>query len=131
MGLDSGVKAALVPYMTGYESRNSHGEVQVDLKFHPQHHTFSMRLTTEEGTVRYNNIRLPESVREIVPVVAAKNQQNKNVFNVLKGVTVYPKCVVGDHAIETFSKYEMNIIMQAPLSAEDYERADRIMLLLI
>ena len=30
-----------------------------------------------------------------------------------------------------FSKEEMNIIMRAPLSAEDYQKADRIMLLLM
>merc|ERR1712228_246074 len=87
----------------GYEPRRSHGEIQVDLKFQSHHNTFSMRLTTEEGTVKYNNIRLPESMKQIVPVVAAQNQQNY-VFNVLKGITVYPKCVVGDHAVETFSK---------------------------
>merc|ERR1711915_543890 len=101
--LDSGVKTALVPYMTEYEPRRSHGEIQVDLKFQSHHNTFSLRLTTEEGTVKYNNISLPESMKQIVPVVAGQNQQNY-VFNVLKGITVYPKCVVGDHAVETFSK---------------------------
>merc|ERR1711915_584398 len=60
------------PEYTEVESRKSHNEVIVDLKFLPHLNAFNMILTTEEGTVKYHTIRLPTYVREVIPVVAAE-----------------------------------------------------------
>merc|ERR1711915_149335 len=60
--LDITIKTVLLPYMTEVESRKSHNEVIVDLKFLPHLNAFNMILTTEEGTVKYHSIRLPTYV---------------------------------------------------------------------
>merc|ERR1711872_97238 len=58
--VDVAVKTVLLPYMAEYETRESHNRVVVDLKFLPHLYAFNMVLTTEEGTVKYKHIRIPE-----------------------------------------------------------------------
>merc|ERR1711915_1159467 len=67
--LDVAVKTVLLPYMIEYEPRESHNKVIVELKFIPQLYTFNMVLTTEEGTVKYRNIRIPETLKEVIPMI--------------------------------------------------------------
>merc|ERR1719402_2214141 len=57
--MDVALKTVLLPYMTGYETRESHNEIIVDLKFVPHLKTVNMVLTTEMGTTKYHNIRIP------------------------------------------------------------------------
>merc|ERR1712243_179003 len=47
--VDVALKTVLLPYMTGYETRESHNEIIVDLKFIPHERTVNMVLTTEEA----------------------------------------------------------------------------------
>merc|ERR1712198_528094 len=99
--LDIAVKTVLLPYMTEVESRKSHNEVIVDLKFLPHLNAFNMILTTEEGTVKYHTIRLPTYVKEIIPVVAAE-QPIVEFISKIKGSPLYPECRIGDSVVKTF-----------------------------
>jgi len=99
--LDIAIKTVLLPYMTEVESRKSHNEVIVDLKFLPHLNAFNMILTTEEGTVKYHTIRLPTYVREVIPVVAAE-QPIVELISKIKGSPLYPECRIGDSVVKTF-----------------------------
>jgi len=99
--VDTGVKGVLIPYMTEYQSRGPRGEVKVDLQFHPHMNSLSLVLATEESTVRYNNIRLPEQVKEFLPATASYFP-NQHIVSLIQGASVYPKCTVGDHVVQTF-----------------------------
>merc|ERR1712126_338530 len=46
--LDVAVKTVLLPYMTEFETRRSHNEIVVELRFLPYLNAFNMVLTTEE-----------------------------------------------------------------------------------
>merc|ERR1712234_65831 len=83
--LDVAMKTVLLPYITEFESRKSHNEVIVDLKFLPHLNAFNMILTTEEGTVKYHSIRLPTYVKEVIPVVAAEQPIVEFIAKELEG----------------------------------------------
>merc|ERR1719334_2267008 len=57
--VDVAVKTVLLPYLSEIETRETHNRVIVDLKFIPHLYVFNMVLSTEEGTVKYENIRIP------------------------------------------------------------------------
>merc|ERR1719305_141654 len=69
--LDTAVKGALVPFMTEVESGRGRNEAEVELKFKPHMNTVDMTLTTEDETIEYRNIRLPEQLREVIPLTAS------------------------------------------------------------
>merc|ERR1711915_41934 len=49
----------------------------------------------------YSNIRLPEQIKEFLPVTAAY-YPNEHFVSLIQGSSVYPKCTVGDHVVQTF-----------------------------
>merc|ERR1711980_44119 len=114
----------LMPYISGIERRESHGEILVDLKFQPELNTVNMVLTTEEGTVRYHNIRVPQRLRKLLPFVASENS-SKQLVSVLRGAEVYSKCRVGDGVVKSFSNktytYELDDCYHV-LSAEHNQK---------
>jgi len=83
------------------ETRETHNRVIVDLKFIPHLYVFNMVLSTEEGTVKYENIRIPEPLREVIPVVATE-QPIVNLISTIKESPLYPVCRIGDNVIKTF-----------------------------
>jgi len=108
--VDSGVKAALVPYMSEYEGMGTRGEIKVDLKFVPEWNTVNMVLSTETGTIKYRNIRLPEQIREWVPV-RPTHYPHEYIFTSHKGNSVYPECRIGNHVVSTFSKKSYSYVL--------------------
>jgi len=101
--LEAGVKTVLLPYITGYESQSrTQGKIDVELKFQPEYNTFNMELRTEEGTMRYNNIRIPERLRNVFPVVASE-YKIENLISKLQGDRLYPLCRIGDGVVKSFS----------------------------
>merc|ERR1711872_14482 len=99
--VDVAVKTVLLPYMTEYETRESHNRVVVDLKFLPHLYAFNMVLTTEEGTVKYKHIRIPEPLREVIPVVATE-QPIVSTISFIKETPLYPVCRIGDSIVKSF-----------------------------
>jgi len=99
--LDVAVKTVLLPYMTEYETRESHNRVVVELKFIPQLYTFNMVLTTEEGTVKYEHIRIPESLKEVIPIVATEQPIVELISTIREG-PLYPMCRIGDNVVKSF-----------------------------
>jgi len=99
--LDVAVKTVLLPYMTEFETRRSHNEIVVELRFLPYLNAFNMVLTTEEGTVKYQSIHLPTYVKEIIPIVAAE-QPFVELISKIKGSPLYPECRVGGSVVKTF-----------------------------
>merc|ERR1719334_3082407 len=89
--VDVAVKTVLLPYESEIETRETHNRVIVDLKFIPHLYAFNMVLTTEEGTVKYENIRIPEPLREVIPVVATE-QPIVNLISTIKESPLYPVC---------------------------------------
>merc|ERR1711872_1073286 len=121
--LDVAMKTVLLPYITEFQSRKSHNEVIVDLKFLPHLNAFNMILTTEEGTVKYHSIRLPTYVKEVIPVVAAE-QPIVEFISKIKGSPLYPECRIGDSVVKTFDNSTilmnlMAVIMSLLLIAQD------------
>merc|ERR1712002_610962 len=99
--VDVALKTVLLPYMTGYETRESHNEIIVDLKFIPHERTVNMVLTTEEGTVKYHNIRIPTIIRDIIPVAVA-DQPIVELISSIRGSPLYPLCRIGDYVVKSF-----------------------------
>merc|ERR1719383_1429053 len=100
--VDTAVKALLLPYLSRSETTsNQHNQIEVELKFNPQLETVDMVLKEEEETNQYANIRLPEQVRNMVPLVASKSIQEQ-VIEKIEGGSVYPKCYIRDGAVKTF-----------------------------
>merc|ERR1711872_1108153 len=99
--VDVAVKTVLLPYMAEYETRESHNRVVVDLKFLPHLYAFNMVLTTEEGTVKYKHIRIPEPLREVIPVVATE-QPIVSTISFIKETPLYPVCRIGDSIVKSF-----------------------------
>merc|ERR1712121_17560 len=99
--LDVAVKTVLLPYMTEFETRRSHNEIVVELRFLPYLNAFNMVLTTEEGTVKYQSIHLPTYVKEIIPIVAAE-QPFVELISRIRGSPLYPECRVGGSVVKTF-----------------------------
>merc|ERR1719342_503208 len=100
--VDAAVKAVLIPYMTEMEYGQTSGPINVDLKFQPHLNTVNMILKTVEGTFRYNNIRIPEKVRLLLPFAASEYNKEK-LISTLQGASVYPKCRIGDHVVKSFA----------------------------
>merc|ERR1719383_1159435 len=100
--VDTAVKALLLPYLVRSETTpNQHNQIEVELKFNPQLETVDMVLKEEEETNQYANIRLPEQVRNMVPLVASKSIQEQ-LIEKIEGGSVYSKCYIGDGAVKTF-----------------------------
>merc|ERR1712033_57749 len=99
--VDVALKTVLLPYMTGYETRESHNEIIVDLKFIPHERTVNMVLTTEEGTVKYHNIRIPTIIRDVIPVAVA-DQPIVELISSIRGSPLYPLCRIGDDVVKSF-----------------------------
>merc|ERR1711931_176430 len=99
--IDVALKTVLLPYMTGYETRESHNEIIVDLKFVPHLKTVNMVLTTEEGTVKYHNIRIPTIIRDVIPIAAA-DQPIVELISSIKGSPLYPVCRIGNDVVKSF-----------------------------
>merc|ERR1712055_1252892 len=99
--VDVALKTVLLPYMTGYETRESHNEIIVDLKFIPHQRTVNMVLTTEEGTVKYHNIRIPTIIRDVIPIAVA-DQPIVELISSIRGSPLYPICRIGDDVVKSF-----------------------------
>jgi len=99
--VDVALKTVLLPYMTGYETRESHNEIIVDLKFIPHQRTLNMVLTTEEGTVKYHNIRIPTIIRDVIPIAVA-DQPIVELISSIRGTPLYPICRIGDDVVRSF-----------------------------
>merc|ERR1711976_908948 len=69
----------------------------------PEHNTFDMTLRSEQEEISYRNIRLPEQVRNVIPMVASSSPMKK-ISSSIKGSDVYPKCRVGNSVVESFDK---------------------------
>merc|ERR1711921_39286 len=99
--IDAALKTILLPYMTGYETRESHNEIIVDLKFVPHLKTINMVLTTEMGTTKYHNIRIPTIIKDVIPIAAA-DQPIVELISSIKGSPLYPMCRIGDDVVKSF-----------------------------
>merc|ERR1711970_177285 len=99
--VDVALKTVLLPYMTGYETRESHNEIIVDLKFIPHQRILNMVLTTEEGTVKYHNIRIPTIIRDVIPIAVA-DQPIVELISSIRGTPLYPICRIGDDVVRSF-----------------------------
>merc|ERR1711872_303419 len=69
--------------------------------FLPHLYAFNMVLTTEEGTVKYKHIRIPEPLREVIPVVATE-QPIVSTISFIKETPLYPVCRIGDSIVKSF-----------------------------
>merc|ERR1719339_505521 len=99
--LDTAVKGALVPFMTEVESGRGRNEAEVELKFKPHMNTVDMTLTTEKETIEYRNIRLPEQLREVIPLTAS-DRSGEELLAAIIGEPVYEKCTIGDEVVQTY-----------------------------
>merc|ERR1712240_867039 len=100
---EAGIKTVLMPYIASFEhSSQTHGQINVELKFQPQYNTFNMVLQSEQGTVRFHNIRVPENVQKMLPFVASE-YQTEQFISTLQGARLYPKCRIGHGVVQSFS----------------------------
>merc|ERR1719244_415500 len=109
--LDVAIKTVLLPYMTKLESRETHNRIVIDLKFIPHLYAVDMEVMTEEGTVKYHHIRIPETLREVIPLVATE-QPIVELVSRIKGSPLYPMCRIGEDVVMSFDnttyRYELD-----------------------
>merc|ERR1711946_77481 len=56
---------------------------------------------TEDETIQYRNIRLPEQLREVIPLTAS-DRSGEELLAAIIGEPVYEKCTIGDEVVETY-----------------------------
>merc|ERR1719187_1499479 len=109
--LDVAIKTVLLPYITKLESRETHNRIVIDLKFIPHLYAVDMEVMTEEGTVKYHHIRIPETLREVIPLVATE-QPMVELVSRIKGSPLYPMCRIGEDVVKSFDnttyRYELD-----------------------
>merc|ERR1712133_124700 len=85
--------------------------IVIDLKFIPHLYAVDMELMTEEGTVKYHHIRIPETLREVIPFVATE-QPIVELVSRIKGSPLYPMCRIGEDVVKSFDnttyRYELD-----------------------
>merc|ERR1712121_436244 len=100
--LDSAVKMGLMPFMSRVsQGNNNQNEVEVELMFNAEQNTMDMVLTTEQETIDYSKIRLPDQLRGIVPLTSTVRPEEK-IISTLFGSSAWGKCIVADEVVKTF-----------------------------
>ncbi len=88
--------------MTEYETSHGKNKIEVELNFDNESQTVDMVLITGEEEIKYKNIRLPEHLRNVIPIVASSNPSK--ISSAIIGADIYSKCKVGEGVVESFDK---------------------------
>jgi len=100
--LNTAIKAVLFPYVVkSNRSSTQHNTIEVDLQFKTHLETVDMTLMDEDGSTIYANIRLPERIQRVLPLIASQSLE-KQVMEKTLGGPMFPKCYIGDAAVITF-----------------------------
>merc|ERR1712142_1225806 len=100
--IDVVVKGVLAPYMTKYLPSHVINLVEIELDYHYEENSIDMILDTEEEKIRYQSIRIPENLSEIIRFIVRGGVINTS--RSLKDVSVNPRCRIGNHVVESFDK---------------------------
>ena len=109
--LDASLKVTLLPYITKIGGGNERNLIDVDLKFNPNRNTMNMELTTENESVQFSQIHLPEELKGVFPLRSTEKAR-KQVLSIIQGEPTMDRCTIGQTAIHTFDnstyRYELD-----------------------
>merc|ERR1711970_1658022 len=96
--IDVVVKGVLAPYMTSHVNN----QVEIELDYDYEENSVDMILVTEKEKIRYQSIRIPEKLSEIIRFIVRGGVINTS--RSLKAAAVNPRCRIGNHVVESFDK---------------------------
>merc|ERR1711922_25816 len=100
--IDVVVKGVLAPYMTKYLPSHVNNQVEIELDYDYEENSVDMILVTEKEKIRYQSIRIPEKLSEIIRFIVRGGVINTS--RSLKAAAVNPRCRIGNHVVESFDK---------------------------
>jgi len=105
--LNTMTKAVLFPYIYQITEAKESNKVVIDMKINEKVNTVSVEVMSPEETMVLKNIRLPEELREIVPLVSGQSPLEQS-YKALTGEPLYGKCVLGEGFVQSFDKKTYN-----------------------
>merc|ERR1711885_11804 len=105
--LNTMTKAVLFPYIYQITEAKESNKVVIDMKFNEKVNTVTLEVMSPEETLVLKNIRLPEELREIVPLVSGQSPLEQS-YKALTGEPLYGKCVLGEGFVQSFDRKTYN-----------------------
>jgi len=105
--LNTMTKAVLFPYIYQITEAKESNKVVIDMKINEKVNTVTLEVMSPEETLVLKNIRLPEELREIVPLVSGQSPLEQS-YKALTGEPLYGKCVLGEGFVQSFDKKTYN-----------------------
>jgi len=95
------LKEMLIPYQTSLSEIPSGDNINIDMQYNPAFNAITMSLASAETNATFENIRLPNYFRNILPWSAARGPA-EHIFQRLTGMSSYETCWLADGAVTTF-----------------------------
>jgi len=102
--INTAAKAVLFQYLTEIsEPSQQQNRINVRLNFDQKIKTVNVQVQSPRENVVFRNIRLPQSLQPVLPLIAGKNPV-ETTFKAVYGRPFYAKCTIGQGYVQTFDK---------------------------
>jgi len=105
--LNTMTKAVLFPYIFQLTEAKESNKVVINMKINQKVNTVTIEVMSPEETIVFKNIRLPEELRQIVPLVSGQSPLEQS-YKALTGTPLYGKCVLGQGYVHSFDQKTYN-----------------------
>merc|ERR1712186_88275 len=96
-------KAVLFPYIYQISESQEGNKIYINLKINQKVNTFTVEVKSPEETIVFKNIRIPQELKEIVPLVSGQSPFEQT-YKYFTGTPFFGKCVLGQEYVHSFDK---------------------------
>merc|ERR1711936_1486438 len=101
--LNTMTKAVLYPYIYQISESQEGNKIYINLKINQKVNTVTVEAKSPEETIVFKNIRIPQELKEIVPLVSGQSPFEQT-YKYLTGTPLFGKCVLGQEYVHSFDK---------------------------
>jgi len=101
--LNTLTKAVLFPYIYQISESQEGNKIYINLKINQKVNTVTVEVKSPEETIVFKNIRIPQELKEIVPLVSGQSPIEQT-YKYLTGTPFFGKCVLGQEYVHSFDK---------------------------
>merc|ERR1711936_184100 len=101
--LNTLTKAVLFPYIYRISESQEGNKIYINLKINQKVNTVTVEVKSPEETIVFKNIRIPQELKEIVPLVSGQSPFEQT-YKYLTGTPFFGKCVLGQEYVHSFDK---------------------------
>jgi hypothetical protein len=101
--LNTLTKAVLFPYIYQISESQEGNKIYINLKINQKVNTVTVEVKSPEETIVFKNIRIPQELKEIVPLVSGQSPFEQT-YKYLTGTPFFGKCVLGQEYVHSFDK---------------------------